>query len=416
VRSIAVALTCLLASASAHAADGPTFHARRFDSRSTPTADTMPEQHGIDSAKLRQLTEYLRDHPKPVFSFLVSRHGRLVYELYTSRLTRDDAHYLLSVTKSVTSALVGAAIDRGLIAGPNAAVTTAIPRSRFASDADYERFSRLSFHDLLGMSAIDARDPPRSTTARARALQQAYLQSPDRLGFVLKLPLLPELGRSFQYNDYTPVIASGAIREATGKGAREFAEETLFRPMGFRNFEWMHRDPSGTENGAYGLRLRPIDMQKFGNLYLRGGMWNRRQLLSRETVERSFTPWNRELPTLAKPNYGWYWWQHDYGPGWLAHYAAGWKGQRIAVFPEQDLVVTMTGNMSDTDNKELFGQLIRDYIRPAVRTAGEPLPPQPEQNAALQELLEEVRLGQNRIAPDIEPRMLPQAAPKQPHF
>ena len=72
-----------------------------------------PEDEGVDSRTLIALTEWIREHPVPIYSFLVSRNGSLVYELYTSSLTRSHAHYQMSVTKSVVSALVGVVIGRG---------------------------------------------------------------------------------------------------------------------------------------------------------------------------------------------------------------------------------------------------------------------------------------------------------------
>jgi CubicO group peptidase (beta-lactamase class C family) len=113
--------------------------------------------------------------------------------------------------------------------------------------------------------------------------------------------------------------------------------------MGFRNYEWMHQDRSGLDLGGFGLRLRPIDMQKFGVLYLSGGLWRGRPLISRRWVERSFSPWNRSRPASRDPDYGWFWWTYPNGSSWTTHAAIGWKGQRIAVLLRQRVVVTMTG-------------------------------------------------------------------------
>jgi CubicO group peptidase (beta-lactamase class C family) len=108
--------------------------------------------------------------------------ARCVYELYTSSLTRAHAHYQMSVTKSVVSALVGIVIDRGLIKGPDAPITDTLPRSLFASEADVARFKSMTVHHVLGMSALDAPDPPRVTTpdALARARQTAPRNARDR--------------------------------------------------------------------------------------------------------------------------------------------------------------------------------------------------------------------------------------------
>jgi CubicO group peptidase (beta-lactamase class C family) len=356
-----------------------------------------PSEAGLDPGKLSEMTRWIRDQRPPIFSLLISRHGKLVYELYTWG-DRDDAHYLMSVTKSVLSTLVGAAADRGLIA-LDAPLSQLLPRSLFAGDP--ERFSAVTLREVMGMAALDSPDPPRVKTPEALARQHAFLNSPNRVAFALTRPLLTV---PFQYNDVAPMIASGVLAYRCGKSPLEFAEEALFKPLGFRNYEWMHQDPSGNDNGGYGLRLRPIDMQKLGILYLDRGVWHGVRLLSEAWVERAFTPWNKSAPNLPSPNYGWFWWQYDFGPGWRAHVASGWKGQRIAVIPEQGMVVTMTGLIEDEEEHAFFARLMRRFIVPAVA------PPSGSERE-LRELMEEVRRGS--LKPGIERRMIPSSAPKE---
>ena len=384
-----------------------------------PTADAaweaaagVPEDEGLDSHVLLELTEWIRDHPVPMFSFLVSRNGRLVYELYTSALTREHAHYLMSVTKSVVSALVGIAIDRGLVSGPDASIAEILPRRLFASDADVARFRRVTIRHVLGMSALDAPDPPRVNTPEARARERQFWAAPNRVAFALAQPLLTRPGREYQYNDVTPMLASGVVQYASGKSALEFAEETLFAPMRFRHHEWMHQDASGFDMGGYGLRLRPIDMQKFGVLYLRGGDWGARTLVPRAWVERSFSPWNRSRPDARDLDYGWFWWTYDGRSGWTTHSAIGWKGQRIAVLPRQRLVVTMTGAWEDGDENRVFNDLVDRFVVPSIRGNG-PRRHDPAAHAELVGVLAQVRDAPSRIAARLERRMIPTVAPKE---
>ena len=116
----------------------------------------------------------------------------------------------------------------------------------------------------------------------------------------------------------------------------------------------MHQDPAGIDSGGYGLHLRPIDMQKFGVLYLNGGVWRGNALISRGWVERSFSPWNRSRADAREPDYGWFWWTYEGRSGWRAHAAIGRKGQRIAVLPRQKLVVTMTACIEDGTEGRVF--------------------------------------------------------------
>lgn len=391
-----------------HAAASPT---PLLEELRDDVASAAPEDEGLDSHTVIKLTEWIRDQHIPIFSFLISRNGRLVYELYTSSLSRDHAHYQMSVTKSVVSALIGIAIDRGFISGPDAPITETLPRRLFASDTDAARFQSVTVRHVLGMSALDAPDPPRATTPDALARQRRFWSAPNRVAFALEQPLLATPGRSYQYNDVTPMLATGIIQYATGKTALEFAEEHLFKPMGFRNYEWMHQDPSGIDNGGYGLRLRPLDMQKFGVLYLSGGVWRGNPLISRSWVERSFSPWNRSRADAREPNYGWFWWTYDGGSGWKAHVADGWKGQRIAVLPRQKLVVTMTACIQDGTEGRVFNDLIDRFVVPSVR-GDTPPRGNPATQSRLTALLEEVRTSFSPTCAGIEDRMIPSVFPK----
>lgn len=196
------------------------------------------------------------------------------------------------------------------------------------------------------MSALDALEPPHSFTEDAVERGRQANTVENRARFALTQKLLSEAGKSYQYNDLTPQIAIAMIQVSSGKSAMDFADETLFGPLGFKNAEWMHQDRAGFDMGSYGLRLRPIDMQKFGNLFLNGGAWNGRQLVSRAWVERSFQPWMKTAPNRPV-NYGWYWWSGNYGPGWETREAMGWRGQRVVIVPQQRLVVTITGYMEE---------------------------------------------------------------------
>ncbi len=371
------------------------------------------EAEGVDSAKLLDLTNWVRDGKLPIFSILISRDGKLVYELYTSSLGRDEAHYVMSITKSFTSALVGVAIDRHLIPGADAPLGKVLPAWLFADKSDIERFAGVTVKDVLGMSALDADEPPHSLTPEDVQRGKDFTASKNRTAFALTQKTLPTPGSSFQYNDITPQLVTGMIEYATKETALQFAQDTLFGPLGFRNQEWTGQDATGIDNGAYGLRLRPLDMQKFGILYLRGGKWNAKQLVSKAWVDLSFQPWIRSQPKLRQPDYGWYWWSDNFGAGWTAHVANGWRGQRIAVIPEQEMVVTITGDIEDGSEDKVFDQIMRDYIVPASNLArGHPA--NSKSAALLADALAQLRTD-NRIPPQAEKRMIPSIAPREKH-
>jgi CubicO group peptidase (beta-lactamase class C family) len=372
----------------------------------------LPEQCGIDSSKLIDLTSWLRDSSLPVFSLAISREGRLVYELYTSGIERDHAHYVMSVTKTVVSALIGIAIDARLLPGVETPITKVLPRHLFAGDQDFDRASSLTLRRVMGMSALDAPMAPHDRSPAGEQRLRAFWSADNRVTFALSQQVLPAKPEGFQYNDVTPALAVGCIQHASGMTAFEFAQQHLFGPLGFRNAEWMHQDAAGIDMGGYGLRLRPIDMQKLGVLYLRHGSWEGRQLIPKAWVDLSFTPWNRSRPEFGQPDYGWFWWTRRDGKR-IRHEANGWKGQRIAVFPSVGLVVTMTACIEDGSEEQVFGRILDDYVLPAIRNDdGAALPPARSTQARLAELLHEARTWQ-RLPPSVEPRMVPSPAAKE---
>ena len=369
--------------------------------------ESTPEAEGVDPRALMQLASWVRDQDAPIFSVLISRHGKLIFELYTSRLGRDEAHYVMSVTKSFTSALVGIAIDKQLIRDENESLAEALPKNAFATEGDVERFRPVTIKDVLGMSALDAPVFPHQKDEFARARLKGFNAARNRLVFALSQNLLPEPGKSFLYTDVTPILATGIVELASHETAFDFAKQNLFDPLGFRNEEWMHEDAAGIDNGAFGLRVRPIDMQKFGVLYLRHGSWNGTQIISDAWVQKSFTPWIQSEGSphdSGKANYGSYWWQQTFG-GLTAHVANGWKGQRIAVVPSEDLVVTMTAVIENGGEEKTFAKLMTDLVAPALRNA--PLALDATADDALRALLDEVRANTLNVHETLEKRMIP---------
>jgi CubicO group peptidase (beta-lactamase class C family)/predicted Ser/Thr protein kinase len=370
-----------------------------------------PDEQGVDARPLVQLSEWIAREKLPIFSLLVSRNGVVVYELYTASLTRDHAHYLMGVTATVTAAVVGAAIDRAIFPSIDVSVADAFPREAFPTDADRERVRPVRLRDVLLMSALDAPVPPHDNSPEAAARLHAFLASPNRASFALGQPVLAQPGVSYEYTDITPVLATGAITYATHATALELAEKALFKPMDFHDYEWMHQDKVGIDNGAWGLRLRPIDMQKFGILHLREGRWEGRQLLSAEWVRLMTTPQIR-AGAAAEPNCAFFWRTIDLGPRWSGRVTSGWKGQRIAIFPDPKVVVTMTGALEPPENDgALFARIVREHVAPAVdRTRGRP-------DAALRDALAAAIAAAGRVAlpPNLEGRMVPSVAPKERH-
>ena len=162
----------------------------------------------------------------------------------------------------------------------------------------------------------------------------------DACRYVLGLAVTAEAGKEFFYNTGALALVSAIMRKATGRPLDEFARETLFEPLGITAVEW-ERYKGDTDAGG-GLRLRPRDMAKIGQLVLAGGRWNGRQIVSRQWIEASTAP---KIKATDGQSYGYLWWLgrsrlNGREVQWVG--ALGRGGQSIRIVPELDLVVVVT--------------------------------------------------------------------------
>jgi CubicO group peptidase (beta-lactamase class C family) len=198
-------------------------------------------------------------------------------------------------------------------------------------------------------------------------------RSKDWVAFILNLPVLGSSFGSFQYNSANSHLLSAILTRATGRGARDFAAENLFAPLGiqppspnishtynqadvFRNTSgaWP-TDPQGNSIGGWGLMLKPRDMARFGTLYLNQGRWDGAQILPRQWVADSITP--------HTPGYGYQWWLRDVN-GVFVYSAVGQGGQHIFCIPDRDLVIVVASTLGSRWRERWH--LLEEYILPAV--------------------------------------------------
>jgi CubicO group peptidase (beta-lactamase class C family) len=162
-------------------------------------------------------------------------------------------------------------------------------------------------------------------------------------------------------------LLAAVVRHGTGNGLAEFAKEWLFTPLGVERFEW-RRHADGLPSAASGLRLRPMDLAKFGYLYLNRGQWNGEQILPASWVDQSL----REYWTQPRFGYGYQWWVPRFtakGKAIEAFQSRGNGGQCAFVFPELGLVVVTTaGNYNQFEGQRQFipHRLIEEYVLPSA--------------------------------------------------
>jgi hypothetical protein len=179
-------------------------------------------------------------------------------------------------------------------------------------------------------------------------------------------------GTTFCYNNGLSLMLGHILEKSTGMPVPQFANKFLFAGLGVTRFSW-DKDVNGNTLTDGGLRMRPRDMMKFGLLYLNGGMWNHRQLISSEWVSSS-TGYKIDA---GNQDYGFNWWIRNYSVNqklFKSFYALGHGEQAIIVVPDQKLVVVITaGNYLQAEHRPF--EIMAAFILPSLPSGIESKPP-----------------------------------------
>jgi CubicO group peptidase (beta-lactamase class C family) len=350
---------------------------------------STPEEQGMDSERIYRMLKYLKDTQK-LHSLLIIRNGYLVTEAYFYPYHRDVKQVICSDTKSITSALIGIALQKGLIKDIHQKALDFFPEYSFAN-LD-QRKKAITIDNLLSMtSGLDWGREDWFDRA-GDVLTHEMMLAKDTIQFTLDRPMVAEPGTAFRYNTGIPQLLSAIIQKTSGaKNTAEFAKEYLFKPLGITDIDWP-TDAKGITLGGFNLSMTPSDMAKFGYLYLRHGVWDGTQVVPAKWVETSTqTHISSKPPT--NPNdtryYGYQWWINSFG-----YFASGWGGQCIFVIPNLDMVVVYTAGGFN------LSEMIEMVIIPAVKS-DTPLPPNPKTAKAIKKLLREIETPKNKPVPPL---------------
>ena len=252
---------------------------------------------------------------------------------------RGDLHTLQSVTKTVTSIVIGTAVTRGDFPSIDTPVLSFFDTGTVANlDA---RKRRMTVRHLLTMTAgidWDEAKPYGDTTNTAIALEGSY----DWVRFTIDRPMSEEPGTRFNYNSGASELLAHVFRRATGIDIEEYAARHLFAPLGIADWHWK-RTPAGLVDTEGGLYLTSEDQAKLGYLFLHGGTWDGKAVVSPEWVRASVTPAVATGPSPAAPRYGLKWWLYR-NPRDSTRFVwggSGFGGQFPLVIPEDDMVVVV---------------------------------------------------------------------------
>ena len=278
-------------------------------------------------------------------AFLIIKDDRLIYENYFNGYERDSINTSFSVAKSFASALVGIAIDEGLIDSVEDPITKYIPELQNKDS----RYSAITIKNLLSMASglryVEEETPFSDDT-------KTYYDPNLRVA-ALSAVIEEEPGKRFHYNNYNYLLLGIILERATGMPVAKYMEEKLWKPLGMEApASWsLDSEANGFEKMESGINARAIDFAKFGRLYLNNGSnWDGKQIISEKWISAS-TSANSTSDPSTEYQYGWWIYPLQSDVGNNRHFSArGNLGQFIYVAPEEGLIIIRHGYDSGNVN------------------------------------------------------------------
>jgi CubicO group peptidase (beta-lactamase class C family) len=304
---------------------------------------STPEEEGLDPALVAELY-FDAARSQTLHGLLVIRNGRLIAEGYFNGASADKEALLASVTKSVTSALVGVAIERRKLSSMDQKMVEFFPE--FSGRSHDPRKDQITIRHMLQMRAgfpWEETDP-------------AYwdsLLTGDYVPMIVDFPLIDDPGSRFNYSNLTSDWLGILLARACGTDLRSFAQKNVFGPLGIDPGNWK-KDLDGYYIGSAELELRARDMAKFGLLYLNGGKLDGRQIVPADWVKASLRNYSKDAwitkdrsnrigPFIHDLGYGYQWWSATVGSH-RVDFAWGHGGQQIVLLHDLDMVLAMTSD------------------------------------------------------------------------
>jgi len=320
--------------------------------------DTFPELKVLRDSIEQQVY-------KDVNAVMVYQKGKVLIEKYYNGTDKDDIHDARSVGKSIASALLGIAIDEGYIKSLDQ------PISDFYNLEDYENFDeqkgKITLRDLVTMSSnFDGDDDNIDSPGN-----EEYMYDKEnwvKWALNLSLDSTRKSGESWNYFTAGAVLIGDILNQSLPNGLEKYSKEKLFGPLGNKNYQWAFT-PQNVPSTAGNFRTTAAGFADFGQLYLNGGTWQGKRVISEKWVNESLSI---QLKTKYEPNYyGYFWWIKDLesdGKTYRMEYCSGNGGNHIYLIKELDAVITILASAYNTryghrQSREITSQFLLPIIQ-----------------------------------------------------
>jgi CubicO group peptidase (beta-lactamase class C family) len=333
----------------------------------------------IDSEKIDEMMhQILSGNDRNIHSILLIKNGKLIFEEYFYGYNREKLHFLASVSKSITSVLIGISIDQKLTADVETKAYELFPKYIGTKWID-QKYPITLQHVLTMAAGLDWESMKYSRTDPRHTTHKMY-DSHDPIKFVLERNLVQAPGEKFYYNSGLTILLGEIVKNTSGLYIDDFAGKYLFTPLGISDYHWDKFPDGNTIQTDGGLHLRPRDMAEIGYMMLKDGKWKNKQIVSKQWVEEST---KRHIDARGI-GYGYQWW---IGKPKINNqtikvlFASGHGGQKIFIIPKLDIVVVFTSKVFNSMGHSGPEGFLLKYIIPSIMPSISPrktviLPPE----------------------------------------
>jgi CubicO group peptidase (beta-lactamase class C family) len=358
---------------------------RSIMASATQLKRSSPEAEGIPSSAVLDFIRAVEGNAHPLdalHGFMLLRHGNVAAEGWWTPYGPQSPHTLYSLSKSFTSTAIGLAVAEGLL-------TVDDPVLKFFPDDapanPGENLKAMRVRHLLSMNTGHKEDTTQHVfqarhkrnlfglEARHTANTSGRVSGDDHWPRVfLSLPIEYPPGTWFVYNTAATYMLSAIITKLTGESLLDYLCPRLFSPLGIENPTW-ETDPRGVNIGGTGLHIRTEEIARFGQMYLQGGTWDGRRVLTEKWIAEATRATSDNSNTETNPDwtvgYGYQFWRCRHN----GYRGDGAFGQYCIIMPEQDAVLAIVGGLRDM---QALLDKVWGHLLPAMGPGALPADPQ----------------------------------------
>lgn len=329
-----------------------------------PIKDWEISTDKIDIIKIEDLNRKIETKIfKNITSVVVIKKNKLLLEEYFNEANRNTLHDTRSVGKSFASTLLGIAIKDGYIKNESQTL------KEFYNLEKFQNYNKskdsITLKSLLTMSSnFEGSDINSDSPGHEDKMDE----SKNWIEFTLNLPIdkTKKIGNQWDYFTAGCIILGDIINKSVPNGLEKYSNEKLFKPLGITKYKWQ-LTPQNIANTAGSLKLSSLDFAKYGQLYKNDGIWNGKQIVSKDWIAKSFS---HQMKISDDEYYGFLFWNKTYkvnGVNYEVYYSSGNGGNRIFIFKDYPMVIVLTSTAYNTPyGEKQVEKIMQEYLIPSI--------------------------------------------------